>query len=665
MAKRRTAGPGTAGAAPASAAGSTPAPAARPRRGAARGRIAVLALLLGAVLYVATNLFAYQGLRGVRLDLTERHIYTLNPASRSVLARIDEPITLRFYYSSRLGEAVPAYGIYATQVRELLEEYAAASGGKIRLEIYDPLPFSDEEDRAVAYGLIGVPAVAQGEPVYFGLVGTNTIDGEQTIPFFQADRQSELEYDITKLIYTLATPRRPVLGLLSTIPLAGGAMAGPGGMPVGGMTPPLIAYSRLQELFDVHALPTEGGGPIPSDVDALMLVHPHDLPPATLYAIDQYVMRGGRVLVLVDPFSEIAAQNRDPMARMTPPASTLAPFAASWGVDLVPDRVVGDRRAAVQVNVGGSRRVEPIDYLVWMQLRTDEFGVDDRVLSNLSQINMGSVGILNRRDDATTEVTPLILSSPLSMQIDTARLMFGPNPRQLLADFRPSGQRQVMAVRVRGPAHSAFVDGPPEGVVPEGTTAEAHRSEAVRPLDLVIIADTDFLDDRFWVNVRNFAGEPVAVPFADNDALVINAVESLLGTIDLSGLRGRATASRPFERIQELEAQADERFRANEQRLVDQLQATQQQLRSAQGAEGGNAATVSSERRAALDQLRARMIEVRTELRDVRRALREDVEGLKRWLEFVNIGLVPIAVALLALVLALFRAARRRRPSPA
>ncbi len=646
----------------------TAAAETRPRRLGAQGGRAALALALATLLYVSTNLFAAEAFRGWRLDLTERSVYTLNPATRAVLDRIEEPITLRFYYSSALGEAIPSYGIYAAQVRELLEEYAAAADGRIVLEIYDPQPFSDEEDRAVAYGLVGIPAVAQGEPVYFGLVGTNTIDSEEVIPFFQADRQSELEYDLTKLVYALATPQRTVIGLMSSVPLAGGPIMGPGGMPMGGMAPPLVIHTRLQELFELRTLLPEGSA-IPDDIDLLMLVHPRDLSPAALYGIDQYVMGGGPALVLVDPLSELDQQRRPPQERMAGAASTIEPFAESWGIEMVADQVVGDLRAAIRVNAGSGRRVEPVDYLVWLQLRPPEFGVEDRILSNLSQITLATAGVLRTREGATTTVTPLIRSSEASMPIDTGRLMFGLNPRQLLAQFAPSGERQVMAVRVRGPARSAFPGGPPpeiatEGAVPEGTPPETHRAEATEPLDLVVIADTDLLDDRFWVNVRAFAGEQIAVPFAENDALLINAVESLTGAIDLSGLRGRAGAERPFDRIVALEAQAAERFRATEQSLLDQLQSTQQQLQSLQGDDQAGGAVVSAERRAALDQLRSRMIEVRTELRDVRRALREDVEGLKRGLEFVNIGLMPILIAAAALILALLRARRRRRPSP-
>ncbi len=624
---------------------------ATPSTEARRLATAGLALVLAAVLFVATNVFAFQALKGARLDLTDRGTYTLSPATGAVLAMIGEPITLRLYYSERLGAELPGLAAFAARVRELLREYESAAAGGIVLEIHDPRPFTDDEDRAVGYGLAGVPVDAGGEPAYFGLVGTNSVDDEEVIAFFQPDRDAELEYELTRTILALATPIKARIGLLSGLPLAGGMAPGQG---PGAMLRPFAAYVRLTELFDVRAIRPDAAA-IDEDIDALMVVHPRDLPAATAYAVDQYLMAGGAAIVFVDPLSEAEARRRPPQELFAPSHSGLDGFADSWGVSLLPDVVVGDARAAARVNVAAAGRYDTVDYLSWLRFDTDNLDRRDRITARLDRLNLASAGVLEPIDGATTALTPLIWSSPESMLIDADAVRINPDPRRLLADFRPGGESLTIAARLTGPAASAFPIGPPEGA--EGAD---HLAQSTRPLDLVVVADTDLLDDRFWIEVRDGPGDRLAIPFADNGAFLINAIESLSGAADLSDLRGRATGDRPFERIDALHRQAEIRYRATELRLLQELEDAEAELRalSPDGAAGG---VLLSE--TAPESLRRRVVEVRRELRDVRRSLREDVGALEARLQFVNIALVPLVIAALALVLAVVRAARRRRPS--
>jgi ABC-type uncharacterized transport system involved in gliding motility auxiliary subunit len=620
------------------------------------GRRLVIAFVLAISLFAVCNLVAFQVLKGFRIDLTANHIYTLSTATRAVIDIIKEPITLRFYCSDRLGQAIPNYKVYATRIRELLEEYVATAQGRIILQISDPEQYSDEEDRAVADGLAPVQISQGGDIAYLGLVGTNTVDDVRVIPFFLLDQQTELEYDITKLIYTLAAPRQPLVGLLSSLPLE--SLATPA-TQVGGTMPALVIYSRLQELFEIRTLPIKLTTPIPSDIDVLMLVHPRNLPLETQYAIDQFVMRGGRALVLVDPYSEIDAVRQQGMVP-EPSASNLEPFAASWGVDMVFNQVVGDVDLAIRIDFGTMRRPDPVPYIIYLALQQQNFSRKDRSTANLANANLASAGILIHREDGTTQTEPLLQSSHHSMRVESYELQSGLNPRQLLAKFRSSSEMQVMAMSVKGSAKSVFTDGPPEGItVGEGVASAPHQAENIRPLNLVIIADTDFLADRMWVNVRSLNGERIITPFAENDALMINAIESLADTIDLSSLRGRAISDKPFKKIQELERRADQPTRKEEQSLLDQLRTTQTQLRTAQSESGSDANVIfSAEQRASLDQLRAKIVEVRSRLRAVQRDLRRDVENLKSWIQFLNIGLVPISIAIAALLPALVRRVR-------
>ena len=509
-----------------------------------RGGTAAAALVLAAILFVTTNLFAHQALRGLRLDLTENGLYTLSDATREVLARIEEPVTLRLYYSERLGAAAPGLAVYAARVRELLEEYVEAADGRLVLEVYDPEPFSPEEDRAVAYGLAGVPLGDGGEPVYFGLAGTNTIDDEEVIPFLRPEREPELEYDLTRLIHSLATPDKAIIGLISTLPLSGTPMLP---MMQPGGEPPFVIFTRLRELFDIRQLADPVTRIDPERIDVLMLVHPRGLSEATLYAIDQYVMAGGRAVVFADPVSEAEMIRRPPQAMFEPAASDLLPFAGSWGIVLEPARVVGDPAAAMLVNTASLGRAQTIDYLAWLRLGPANLDRGSRITRSLHQIVLATAGILRPREGAATTLEPLVVSGARAAPVDAGLVGLNADPRRLRAGFVPGDGPLVIAARVRGPAASAFPDGPPaEGDEDDGAERQAaHLAEAVVPIDLVVVADTDLLDDRFWVDVRSFGGESIATPFADNDALVINALEALTDAIDLSGLRGRAVTARP------------------------------------------------------------------------------------------------------------------------
>lgn len=656
----------------------------RPRRPAVRGAV-LTALGLLVVLFVTVNLLAHELLRGTRIDLTENRLYSLSDATRTVLASIDEPITLRLFYSTRLGESLPSYGAYAARVRELLEQYAELADGGVVLEIYDPEPFTDEADRALAYGLFAVPVDVQREAVYFGLVGTNTIDDEAVVPFFQIEREPGLEHDLTRLVYALATPNPPVVGVLSGLPIGGGPVA-PGLGPPGTMMPPWVMYSRLGDLFETRLLSTDVTR-VDDVVDVLMVVHPRELSPAALYAIDQWAMAGRPVAMFVDPVSEAEARRRSEQEMFEPDNSDLGPFAESWGIRLAEDRVAGDLDAGVLVADQTRVLSDAIDYVAWLELRPGNLVQDDRITAPLSQVNMATAGILRPMEGATTDVVPLIATGMMSMAIDAARVRTSPNPRRLLADFSPGGERLVLAARVNGPASSAFPDGPPleeQAASEDGaedleqdaadapspaaeadamSPADGHRTSSDGPINVVVVADTDLLDDRFWVRVQDFAGERLAVPFADNGDLVANILESLAGAVDLSPLRGRSVANRPFERVIALQSEADARYRTTELSLLDELERAQAELLEVQqgDADATGTTVLSDEQRRTLDDLRARVIEVRRELRDVRRALREEVEALETTIMFANIGLVPMLVLLVGLAVAAGNMVRRRR----
>ena len=661
---------------------------------ASRRAVAITALVMIALMLISANIVAARFLAS-RLDLTAEHLYTLSSGTRHTLARIDEPITLRFYYSTRLGDEVPSYGVYAQRVRELLDQYVAAAHGKIRLEVYNPQAFSDAEDRAVAFGLKGVPLDAQGEQVYFGLAATNSTDDQQVIAFFAPEREGFLEYDLTKLVHALAFPKKTVVGLMTPLPLEGDMMAMMRGRP----SPPMTVIEQLQQLDQVKSLGSDIDA-IPADIDVLMLVHPQKLPEKTMFAVDQFVLKGGKALVFVDPLSELQASRP---SQRNPPGSTtssdLERLFKSWGFEVPANTVVGDRRAAQRVGVPvPGRTTRPLDYIAWLNLKAANLNRDDMITADLSHINMASSGIIEPIDGAKTVIEPLITTSPDSTKIPAEKLAGLPDVAGLLAQFKSDNKRYILAARVTGMVDTAFPDGPPNPEPAKPQTAEkpdppdapdsdsnetkpaetaaappspAEASAApaagwvktsVQPINIVVVADTDLLDDRFWVQSQDFFGQRVLIPTANNGDFVANAVEVLAGGNDLVGLRSRGTSARPFDVVSEIERDAQERYSAEERALQQKLKDTQAKLAELTGKDRGDApATLSPDQTKAIDEFRTDMLQTRRQLREVQAALRSDIGRLKAGLEFLDIALIPIIVAIVAVILGMVRLRRRGR----
>jgi ABC-type uncharacterized transport system involved in gliding motility auxiliary subunit len=620
-----------------------------------------LGLVLAAVIFVSVNVLANRFLPNAHVDLTEQKLYTLSDGTRAILNRIDEPITLKFFYSSQLGESAPAYGVYAQHVRELLQEYASLSHGKIDLQILDPTPFSEIEDQATAGGLQGVPLEENGEQVYFGLLGNDSTDDAQTIPFFQIEREKFLEYDLSKLVQKLAAPKQKVVGLVTALPVDGDPLA----QMQGRQSRPLAVVDQLRQTFEVRDL-TVNFEKVPDDVDVLMVVQPEKLPPKTEYAIDQFVLGGGHALVFVDPHSEL--QQTHP-SMMSPPGGPLGAdfdrLLTAWGVQLAKDQVVGDLRSARKVNAGGANHPAAVDYVAWLSLKGDEINKEDPVTGQLSTINLASAGSLSSIAGAKIKFEPLLQSSPESELIDEKKLTQLPDVIGLLRDFKSTNTRQVFAARITGPADTAFPDGPPkdEKDKPDDKPAAAtdQLKTAAKPINLIVVADSDILDDRFWVRTQDFFGQRNLVPEAGNGDFVQNAVDSLSGAGDLINLRSRGSSVRPFAVVDEIQHQAQDHYQTQEKELQDKLKDTEAKLAGVkpEGADGKD--TLTPDQQQAIDQFRATIIQTRQQLRQVQLALRQEIDGLKRWLVILDVGAVPLGVAIVALIVGLLRIRRRQR----
>jgi ABC-type uncharacterized transport system involved in gliding motility auxiliary subunit len=635
--------------------------------------LSIAGLVVALVLLFAVNILSNTVFTAARVDLTENRLFTLSDGTRNILADLKEPITIRLYLSERQARSLPAINSYATRIKGLLGEYERASGGMVEVRFIDPEPFSEEEDRAVGYGLSGVPLEGGQEKLYMGLVGTNSVDDEDIIPFLSTSRESFIEYDITRMVYNLSIPDLPVIGLLSSLPLKG---AGPHAALRGMAAPEWAVMEQVDKLFEVEAIET-GATEIPEGVDVLLLVHPKALSDATLYAIDQFVLGGGRALVFIDPHSESDRPQQQPGMTMMAPtrSSELATLLASWGVESEPGKVAGDLQLAAKVRMQKQQEILTLDYPVWLNVLPDFFDQDDTVTAELGNITFATPGYLQPLEDATTTFRPLIETSENAALFDASRLA-DPNadPQDLLRDYLPVGNPLVLAARIEGPVKSAFPDGPPPVESKEGEEKDdadkgprEHLAESSADINVIVVADTDILADRFWVQVQEFLGNRIAIPSAANGAFMVNALDNLVGSSDLISVRNRGSFIRPFERVTDIRRQAELEFRQKEQELMLRLEETEQRLLELEKAkQGGDSSLIlSPEQQQELVRFRQEKVAIRKDLRDVRRNLRRDIDRLDTRLKFVNIALIPILIGIGGLIVGMWQLHRRRHRTSA
>ncbi|MGA9573837.1 MAG: Gldg family protein, partial [Lysobacterales bacterium] len=580
---------------------------------------------------------------------TEHSLYTLSEGTRNILRGMDEPVNLYLYFSEDSSRELPQFRSYARWADELMEEFAQQSGGKLTLQRIDPVPFSPEEDQAAEYGLQSVPVGSAGDTLYFGLVGTNSLDGLEVMPFLQPDKEKFLEYDLAKMIFSLSHPKHKKVGLISGLDM------GPGFDPATQkMREAWVIHQQFSQLFDLQDLPVDTDV-LPDDLDLLVLVHPKDLSDKLLYQIDQFVLGGGRVLAFMDPLAEadMGGDPNDPMARMNAGgSSTLGPLLEAWGVGFDVNRVIGDYAYALQVSIGQGQ--PPVRHLGILSVGPDGINNSDVATADLQAVNFSSTGWLTPLESATTEFEPLLESSQNAAPIDAARLRFLSNPQDLTRDFQPTGDKYTFVARITGPAKSAFEQAP-EGAVP----AEQLSASVDDGINVVLFADTDVLTDRLWVQKQNFLGRTVASSFADNGSLVVNIADQLLGSSDLIGIRTRASTTRPFDRVEALKLSAEARFRDTEQRLQAELEETERKLTDMQSLrEDGELTVLTPEQQEEVQRFVDRKTQIRSELRQVQHDLSRDIEALGMRLKFINIVLVPLLIVIVALI---FRQVRRRR----
>jgi ABC-type uncharacterized transport system involved in gliding motility auxiliary subunit len=581
-------------------------------------------------------------LRTARVDLTADRIYTLTPGTEKIVDGLREPVTLTLYFSEHATRDLPQLRSYEQRVQEMLREMAVRAHGRIRFRVIDPVPYSDDEDAAQSYGLTPATGGSNGERVFFGLVGTGG-QGEvppQSIAFFDPAREAFVEYDIAKLLYELGMPKKPRLGIVSSLPVEGNLVIG---------EPAWAAVHQLDQLADVVSIDPQGLTRIDPSIKLLLLIHPKKLSDDALYAIDQYVLRGGRLAVFVDPDAEMdPAPLVDSHGVVDDHDSDLRRLFEAWGVVYDPAKVVLDRSQALTIELNGNTVAHP----AMLGLGTQDLNHDDVVTASLQRVNVSTAGFFDLAPNTRARLLPLVQTSDDAMVVPAQRAReAAADPSSLLENYQPTHDRYVLAARLRDVFHTAF---------PERHEA-GHLNVAAAPGDIVLVADTDMLSDRLWIDVQPLLGQQQLTPFANNGDFVANIVDNLGGSSELLSIRGRANLQRPFTKVRALQAAADRKFLAKKRELENELYETQRRLSELQPAKGNTAGAATAEQRREVEKYLQRKLAIGKELRDVQHQLNAEIDALGLRLKFIGIVLVPALVALGGLIYGWRRSRRGRR----
>lgn len=601
----------------------------------------------------------------VRADLTEEKLYTLSEGTRAVLKSLDGPVTLKFFFSKGGPEVPVPLKNFARQVEDLLKEYELASGGKVLVETYDPEPDSDAEEWAQRYGLAGEQLGILNFALYMGLVAVKA-DIHSVLPFLDPRNEEMLEYNITRMIARVANPKKPVVGILSSLPVMGVRSfpyAMPG-QPRPKNQPPWVAFQDLNKDYEVRQLPVETDAIDPA-IDVLIVVHPKNTSEKTLYAIDQFVLRGGRLLAFIDPLCLADAMNQEAAMGMARPMSDLGPLTAAWGITYEPDKVVADLSASTRVQ-RGDKTIE--DNPVFLSLRNFNIDGKDIITSSLESLGLPAAGALARTGTEGLSVGSLLVSSEQSALISVMSAQMG--GEAIRSEFKSGLKRLNLAIRLQGKFKTAFPQGKPKTALdPEKKDPAESAKEPTKPEDttpalkestkastVILVADVDMLFDAFAVQEMPIFGQRVFQPLNDNVNFFANAVEQLSGSADLAKIRARGRFERPFDRVQELMREAQQRWMMQERTLQEQLASTQARLESLQSNKDKSQRYIlSAEQEQEIAKFKQEQIKTQRELKQVRKNLREGIEELGVKVKTINILAVPVLVCLAGLAFGWYR----------
>jgi len=600
------------------------------------------------ILVAANYLVSFQS---AKVDLTEGKVQTLSEGTKKLLRGLQSPVKVKLYIS-RGEQAMPVpLRSFAQRVEDLAREFKSIAGANVVIELYNPRPDSEDEDAAQLDG-VEAQQLYSGEQFYLGLT-VSQLDRKQAIPAVSAQRERLLEYDLARAIARVATSERPVLGLLSALPILGERF----NPMTRQSSEPWVLANELKRDFNVKQVSLMAEA-IDPEIKTLLVIHPRDLPEATEYALDQFVLRGGKLIAFVDPYAYFD-QQPSPMPGIGGggTSSSLPKLFKAWGIEMNPGKVLAD---VVYASGAGQRYTPTV-----LTLNRTAFNRDDVVTSQIETLLYAFGGTFEVKPVDGLKVTELVKSSPNSMLVDN--IVSTVSGEAAMKGFQPENKARPLALRLTGKFKTAFAEGKPASNDKKSPEKKADNvlKESAGENSVILVADVDMLNDGAAVDVQEVFGRRIVVPSNGNLAFAQSMVEQFSSGDALTSLRSRATSFRPLTVVREMEAEAQKQYFGRLKALEDELLKTTeklQELQKARGVGAKSAQLMTPEQQLEIENFRKRVIETRRELKELRKNLRQDAEALVFWTKVLNIALIPFLVVLLGLAVFFLK---RRKQQPA
>ena len=583
----------------------------------------LISLVCTILIFLSFNFIINKINFNIGIDFTSTKTFTLSKGTKNVLANIEEPLKIEFIYSRSLSKNIPIIQNYANQIEGLISRYVGLAKGKIEFQIIEPEPYSDEEDYVERFGVQGFPVDQEGSNVYFGLIATNTTDDTEIIPFFDPSKAGSLEKQLTDIVYKLNRVEKPKIGILTQVE----TQSPNPNIPLQGE---YILFEQLGNYYEIEYLsPT---AEIFENIDLLVVYHPAEISDITEYAIEQFILRGGKTLIFVDPYFE-----KDDY---TDKSSTLDNVLKTLNINYI-DRVILDgaqaTRLQTQQNISDNTSLQTLLKLNWPEVRTDFINQQEDISNGLSLIRLISPGgLMKLEDESKTTYTSVLSSSELTMDLSIQEVQ---DPIEIINNFNPTGIIYDFAVKVGGTALSNFEN--------FDNKYSNHISQSQDDLNVIVFSDADFIRSPYWARVQKFLGSTVIEESSDNGTIVSNIMDVMTGFDDFIDLRNKETPFRPFTVVQKLQAEAEKQYLGQEQELQEKLDLTLQEIKNLSGGRVNENVQLSESQMEELAAFQFEVERTRKELREVRRNLNKDIDALSNKINVLNTFLIPILLIIL------------------
>ena len=585
----------------------------------------IVSILSTVILFLSFNFIIQKINFNLGVDFTSTKTFTLSSGTKRVIDEIEEPIKINFVYSRDLSKNIPIIQNYANQVQGLLNRYSDLASGKIELNFIEPEPYSDDEDYVNRYGVQGFPIDQEGSKVYFGLIASNTTDDIETVPFFDPSKAGTLEKQLTDIVYKLNRSKKPMIGFLSWVDT----------------TPPMMPnnqlgqgeYTILEELsyfYDFEFLDTD----VESfeGIDLLIVYHPSDISDKTEYAVEQFILNGGKSVIFVDPFFE----KNDHSNKSSNLENVLKTLNINYNSNVILDGAQATR-LQTQQNITENTSLQTMLKLNWPEVRGQFIYQAEEIGDGLSLIRLVSPGGLSPlNDESEISYTPIMSSSEVTMDLPMKEVH---DPIKLINNFQPTGISYDFGVKLNGIAKSNFNDFEFKN--------DNHLEISSKNINVVVFSDADFIRNAFWARIQKFLDTNVIEATSDNGSLVTNVFDSMTGYDEFIDLRNKEAPFRPFVVVQKLQAEAEQMYLGQEQQLQAQLDNTLNQIQNLSGGRDVESVNLSDKQLMELANFQLQVENTRKQLREVRRNLSKDIDRLANQINILNTFLIPVLLILL------------------